>query len=111
MLAFYLHRSNRRVSPSGYLESCKAIVGAAKDIQTKIKAEIPELYILGNPPASVVAFASKHPAVNPLEVGDLMAKRGWHLNALADPPAVHIAVTVSKTPWDTTSELTSLRSD
>ncbi|TCD65353.1 hypothetical protein EIP91_002792 [Steccherinum ochraceum] len=77
----------------GYLASCKAIVGAAKDIQAKIKAEIPELYILGNPPASVVAFASKHPAVNPLEVGDLMAKRGWHLNALADPPAVHIAVT------------------
>ena len=60
----------------------------------KIKAEIPELYILGNPPASVVAFASKHPKVNALEVGDIMAKRGWHLNALADPPAVHIAVTV-----------------
>lgn len=28
-----------------------------------------------------------------LEVGDTMAKKGWHLNALSGPAAVHIAVT------------------
>ncbi|THH29265.1 hypothetical protein EUX98_g4921 [Antrodiella citrinella] len=82
----------------GYLESCKEIVGAAKEIIVKIKDEIPELYILGNPPASVVAFGSKHPAVNVLEVGDIMAKRGWHLNALSEPAAVHIAVTRLSAP-------------
>ncbi|CAL1706333.1 unnamed protein product [Somion occarium] len=77
----------------GYLESCRSIVGAAKSIASKIKAEIPELYILGNPPASVVAFASRHPDVKTYEVGDVMSHKGWHLNALNDPPALHIAVT------------------
>lgn len=33
--------------------------------------------------------------VNVLEVGDSMSKRGWHLNALTGPAAVHIACTVS----------------
>jgi hypothetical protein len=42
----------------------------------------------------VVAFGSKHPNVNVLEVGDAMSLRGWHLNGLSDPPAVHIACTV-----------------
>ncbi|KAJ7497639.1 pyridoxal phosphate-dependent transferase [Mycena latifolia] len=55
-------------------------------IADTIVASIPELYILGSPPASVVAFGSKHPKVNVLE-------RGWHLNALTGPAAVHIACT------------------
>jgi sphinganine-1-phosphate aldolase len=52
--------------------------------------------VLGQPPASVVAFGSNVPAsVNALRVGDAMSERGWHLNGLSDPPAVHIACTVS----------------
>lgn len=82
---------------SGYLESCRTIVGAAKTIAEKIKSEIPELYILGNPPASVVAFSSQHPDVKIYEVGDAMSEKGWHLNALNDPAALHIACTVSTT--------------
>ncbi|KAI0339920.1 PLP-dependent transferase [Trametopsis cervina] len=77
----------------GYLESCRSIVGATKNIAKMIKAEIPELYVLGNPPASVVAFASKHPKVSAHEVGDRMSKKGWHLSAIANPDACHIAVT------------------
>ncbi|KAI0645770.1 PLP-dependent transferase [Trametes meyenii] len=79
---------------SGYLESCKSIVSAAKTIAQRITAEIPELRVLGNPPASVVAFAAAHGSdLNVLEVGDAMSKKGWHLNALSEPAAVHIAVT------------------
>jgi sphinganine-1-phosphate aldolase len=80
----------------GYLESCRSIVSCAQKIAATIKAEIPELYILGEPPASVVAFAAKdRKSLDVLEVGDTMSKRGWHLNGLNDPPAVHIACTVS----------------
>lgn len=86
---------------SGYLNSCKSIVSAAKSIIHGIETEIPELYILGDPPASCVAFASR-PAKNSkgeevdiLAVGDRMGKRGWHLNGLSQPKAVHIACTVS----------------
>ncbi|EIN11750.1 PLP-dependent transferase [Punctularia strigosozonata HHB-11173 SS5] len=78
---------------NGYLESCRSIVSCAKKIQKAITTEISELYVLGNPPASVVAFASRSPVVNVLEVGDAMSKRGWHLNGISNPPAVHIACT------------------
>ncbi|KAF9507083.1 hypothetical protein BS47DRAFT_1373986 [Hydnum rufescens UP504] len=75
----------------GYLESCRSIVSCAKTIQRTIREEIPELYILGNPPASTFAFGSK--TLNVLEVGDAMSRRGWHLNALGDATGVHLACT------------------
>ncbi|KAF8913675.1 pyridoxal phosphate-dependent transferase [Mucidula mucida] len=78
---------------NGYLESCRSIVTCARHIADSIAASIPELYLLGDPPASVVAFASKHPKVNIHEVGDKMSARGWHLNALNGTPGVHIACT------------------
>lgn len=79
----------------GYLESCRSIVLATRQIADAITNTIPELYVLGDPPASVVAFASKHPQVSALEVGDAMSKRGWHLAGISNPAACHIAVTVS----------------
>jgi sphinganine-1-phosphate aldolase len=81
------------LSHSGYLESCRSIVSCTKKIISAIKTDIPELYVLGNPPASCVAFGARSPKVNVLEVGDAMSKRGWHLNGLMDPAAVHIACT------------------
>ncbi|KAF9010763.1 pyridoxal phosphate-dependent transferase [Cyathus striatus] len=83
----------QHIGTEGYADSCRKIVAATRTIAKAITTSIPELYVLGDPPASVVAFASKHPKVNVLEVGDLMAKRGWHLNAIANPAAVHIACT------------------
>ncbi|KAF8547229.1 PLP-dependent transferase [Imleria badia] len=77
----------------GYLQSCRDIVTCARHIANTITASIPELYVLGSPPASVVAFGSQHKSVNVYEVGDRMSKRGWHLNALSGPAAVHIACT------------------
>ena len=67
---------------------------AARTIEQAIRSEIPELYVLGNPPASVVAFGSTDKSMNIMEVGDAMSRKGWHLNALSKPPAVHIACTV-----------------
>ncbi|CAO1626488.1 unnamed protein product [Parajaminaea phylloscopi] len=78
----------------GYTRSCHEIVGAARSIEQGIRDEIPELLVLGKPLVSVVAFASSVSRVSIYEVGDLMSKRGYHLNGLAtDPPAVHIACT------------------
>ena len=42
---------------------------------------------------SVVAFGSK--TVNVYAIGDGMSKRGWHLNALSAPAALHMAFTVN----------------
>jgi sphinganine-1-phosphate aldolase len=41
---------------------------------------------------SVVAFTSS--TLNIYAVGDAMASRGWHLNALQFPAALHIACTL-----------------
>jgi glutamate/tyrosine decarboxylase-like PLP-dependent enzyme len=80
----------------GYLNSARSIVGCARKIAEGIRREIPELYILGNPPASVIAFAAKPTeSFNALQVGDIMKTKGWHLNGLSNPPACHIACTVS----------------
>jgi len=78
---------------SGYIQSCKEIMGAAKTIQAAITHEIPDLYVLGRPLASVIAFGSRSREVDIMEVGDAMSTKGWHLNALSNPPAVHIACT------------------
>ena len=81
---------------SGYLESCRSLVRAARRIAAAVTNEIPELYVLGNPPASVVAFAAREGSgVSVLQVGDLMSARGWHLCGLSNPAGLHIAVTVS----------------
>jgi len=83
----------QHMGTEGYLASCRDIVIATRTIADAIADDIPELYILGNPPSSVVAFGSQHPSVDALEVGDAMSRRGWHLNGLSDPKSVHIACT------------------
>ena len=76
---------------SGYLQSCRDIVTCARYIANTTTVSIPELYALGPPPVSAVAFGSRDSSVNVYEVGDRMSKKGWHLNALSRPAAVHIA--------------------
>ncbi|KAM0749297.1 PLP-dependent transferase [Meredithblackwellia eburnea MCA 4105] len=79
---------------SGYTNSCIEIVGAAKQIEMGIRTGFPELFVLGKPLVSVVAFGSEDEAACPIyEVGDRLGKLGWHLNALQNPPALHIACT------------------
>jgi sphinganine-1-phosphate aldolase len=78
---------------SGYIAACHAIVGAAKKIEYGIREKLsPDLYIMGDPITSVVAFSSK--TLNIYEVGDSMTHRGWDLNGLQKPPALHIACTM-----------------
>ena len=80
---------------SGYIDSCHKIVGAAKKIETAIR-ENPslrdDLSVMGKPLVSVVAFTSK--TLNIYDIADAMTGKGWHLNALQSPPAIHVAVTL-----------------
>ncbi|KAJ1934245.1 Dihydrosphingosine phosphate lyase [Linderina pennispora] len=75
----------------GYLQQCKEIVGCRVKIQNAIE-QIPELYIIGNPVSSVVAF-SAHEPVGIFGVLDEMKKRGWDLSPLQYPAALHLACT------------------
>ena len=79
----------------GYIDSCHQIVGAAKNIVEAIR-ENPglnnDVEVMGNPLVSVVAFTSK--TLNVYDIADAMGEKGWHLNALQTPPAIHVAVTL-----------------
>ncbi|CAN6464747.1 unnamed protein product [Victoria cruziana] len=75
----------------GYLENTRKIMEASKSIQKGIK-EIPELFVVGRPDMTVVAFGSNE--INIFEVNDIMLSRGWHLNALQRPSSIHICITL-----------------
>jgi sphinganine-1-phosphate aldolase len=84
-----------KVGEAGYISACGEIVGAAKNIIAAIK-DTPtlssDLTVLGNPLVSVVAFTST--TLDIYDIADAMSDRGWHLNALQNPPAIHVAVTL-----------------
>ncbi|MCP4303684.1 MAG: aminotransferase class V-fold PLP-dependent enzyme [bacterium] len=74
----------------GYLDATKRIMETGAAIRGGIE-EISELRVLGDP-LWVIAFASDD--VNIYEVMAKMAQRGWSLNGLHRPPAIHIALTL-----------------
>jgi len=84
-----------RLGEDGYLDACARVVGAARALAARLAASpvlAAELAVLGRPLVSVVAFEARRLDIYAL--ADAMAERGWHLNALQDPPALHVAVTL-----------------
>ncbi|CAN4124174.1 unnamed protein product [Withania somnifera] len=79
----------------GYLENTKQIMEASKRILKGIQ-DIPELYVIGRPDMSIIAFGSD--VVDIFEVNDVLSSKGWHLNALQRPNSVHICVTLQHVP-------------
>ncbi|XP_060214231.1 sphingosine-1-phosphate lyase isoform X2 [Lycium barbarum] len=79
----------------GYLENTKEIMEASKRIQKGIQ-DIPELFVIGRPDMSIIAFGSD--VVDIFEVNDVLSSKGWHLNALQRPNSVHICVTLQHVP-------------
>lgn len=75
----------------GYLENTRQVMEVSKKIQEGIKG-IPELFIVGRPHMTIVAFGSH--LVDIFEVNDIMSSKGWHLNALQRPNSLHICVTL-----------------
>ena len=56
-------------------------------------AQIEGLKVTGRPDMCLVAFQSTDRSIDIYKVNDLMTQRGWHLNALQFPAAVHICFT------------------
>jgi sphinganine-1-phosphate aldolase len=73
----------------GYLEVAKGIFETAATIRRGIDT-IPELEVIGNP-TFLVAFRS--PELNIYHVNDHLIAKGWRLNALQLPAALHFCVT------------------
>ena len=82
------------IGQKGYIKATKEILQTAEKIKKGIK-EIPELRILGNP-LWVIAFTSDK--LDIYRIMDFMSERGWSLNGLHHPKAIHICVTLRHTP-------------
>lgn len=83
----------------GYRESAKSIVFTARKLRLGIEKMSDYYFIYGDPQGSVVAFGSHKLSV--YDLNDELTRRGWHLAALQNPPALHMAAT----------ELTKLSAD
>ena len=79
---------------SGLQEAAEVILSAATEFRHRLVIEVPELMLVGQPEVMVVAFKAVDPRrLNIYRVNDLLTARGWHLNALQSPPALHFCFT------------------
>ena len=74
---------------NGYLKLAKVVMDITKRLIQGID-QIPELYILGKPDMSVYSFTSDKFHV--YNLADAMERRGWHLDRMQFPPAIHMTV-------------------
>jgi sphinganine-1-phosphate aldolase len=74
----------------GYRDLAQEVMKATLRIRSGIDA-YESLEIIGNPQMSLLAFTSK--ADNIFNIGDALHRKGWHLDRLQFPEALHLTVT------------------
>ncbi len=81
------------IGEEGYLDATRAVLQTAARIRRGI-TEIPGLRVLGDP-LWVIAFTANDVGV--YDILHRMTSRGWSLNGLQRPPAMHVCVTLRHT--------------
>lgn len=84
------------IGRSGYVEQAKGIRTLLDNVKLAL-AELPEIRVIGNPQVNVVAFQFIDPQYNIYLLSEKMKEKGWHLNGLQHPAAVHICLTAKQT--------------
>lgn len=75
----------------GYKRLAQDALDATRALQQAID-DLPELAVMGEPVMSVFAFCSPGEQVDVYAVSELMEERGWVLDRLQRPPALHLTV-------------------
>jgi glutamate/tyrosine decarboxylase-like PLP-dependent enzyme len=83
------------IGEDGYLDAARRILETAGRIRAGVEA-IDGLRVLGDP-LFCIAFATEDDKLAIYRVMDAMSARGWSLNGLHRPPAVHICTTLRHT--------------
>ncbi len=78
---------------AGYTEAARRILETTAWLKAEMR-QIPEIEIVGD---SVFVIAFRSDAFSIYQVSDQMAHRGWNLNGLTQPSAVHLCVTLRHT--------------
>jgi glutamate/tyrosine decarboxylase-like PLP-dependent enzyme len=73
----------------GYLANAAALMRTARLYREGIEA-IPGLRVLGSPVASVMAFGAADGGPDIYAVGDVMEKKGWHIDRVQNPAGLHL---------------------
>lgn len=76
----------------GYEAIASQLLDARDVLVAGIRA-VPGAEVIGEPEMSVVAFRSVDRAVDIYRVHEILTRKGWHLNALQRPPALHMCLT------------------
>lgn len=76
----------------GYLDLTARILDATWALRRGI-ADIEGIEILGDPRASLLAYRSTDPDLDIFAVGDQLEARGWHVDRVQRPDALHAMVT------------------
>ena len=76
----------------GYLTLPKDTLDAADRLRTGVAA-IRGLQLVGSPTGSIFSYKSVDKGVDIFAVGDQMEKRGWHVDRIQKPEALHAMVT------------------
>ncbi len=82
----------KAIGQDGYMALAKQTMDVAKKLQAGINA-MPELKVLGNPAMTVFSFSfTDRDPMAIYAVGDVMEKKGWIMDRLQHPPALHLIV-------------------
>lgn len=76
----------------GFLHNARVIMDTTTSLIKGIE-NIPELAVLGKPNMSVLAYRSVDEAVNIYAVAEQMEQKGWHIDRLQNPAALHVMIT------------------
>ncbi|HYN75632.1 MAG TPA: aminotransferase class V-fold PLP-dependent enzyme [Candidatus Limnocylindria bacterium] len=78
---------------SGYLAHADAIMSTAVTIREGIRAQVPELEVIGDPTFLVSFKAAAGSDLDIYLVNDALKDLGWRMNSLQLPPALHFCIT------------------
>ncbi len=84
--------SIKALGMDGYLELARKVMETTAALQEGIRS-IPELEVMSNPEMSVFAYTSNSKKVDIFAVGDQMEEKGWLVDRLQRPEALHAMVT------------------
>jgi glutamate/tyrosine decarboxylase-like PLP-dependent enzyme len=77
----------------GYLDKARAILSTNDTIKSGIRAGIPELQVIGDPVFMTSFMSAPEADIDVYLVNDALKARGWRMNSLQIPPALHFCVT------------------
>mgnify|MGYP001948779434 FL=1 len=87
----------KAIGMNGYLELTRTVMETTRALQDGIRS-IPGLDILSDPEVSVFAYGPTDKKLNIFAVADQMEERGWLMDRLQRPEALHAMVTPRHAP-------------